>query len=151
MRRPALSFLLHSNLPTSSLFLLLFVLLFSLFLLVLLLLSKIPSSLHRCCAIPYPIPFNLYIRPPPLLGLLGSLVSIYKICLQLSKFLFSQSYYDLDNSCFVCSVMLAAAKPIIQTVSPLPVPPFLLDDKFYDTLSQAPSLDMNVSQPLRAC
>lgn len=45
---------------------------------------------------------------------------------------------------------MTAAKPIIQKISPLPVPPFLLDDKFYDNLSEAPSLDMNVTQPLRA-
>lgn len=46
--------------------------------------------------------------------------------------------------------MMAAAKPIIQKISPLPVPPFLLDEKFYDTLLEAPSLE-NVAQPLRAC
>lgn len=45
---------------------------------------------------------------------------------------------------------MAAAKPIIQKISPLPVPPFLLDDKVVDTLLEAPPLDMNVAQPLRA-
>lgn len=43
--------------------------------------------------------------------------------------------------------MMAAAKPLMQKISPLPVPPFLLDDKFYDTLLEAPSLE-NVAQPL---
>lgn len=42
---------------------------------------------------------------------------------------------------------MAAVKPIIQKISPIPVPPFLLDDKFYDTLAEAPSLDMNVARP----
>ena len=46
--------------------------------------------------------------------------------------------------------MMAAAKPIIDKIAPLPVPPFLLDDKIYDALLEAPSLDMNVVQPLRA-
>ena len=44
---------------------------------------------------------------------------------------------------------MAAAKPIIQKIAPLPVPPFLLDEKIYDALSEAPPLDMNVAQPLR--
>ncbi|KAL9136865.1 MAG: hypothetical protein Q9175_001938 [Cornicularia normoerica] len=43
---------------------------------------------------------------------------------------------------------MAAAKPIIQKIPPLLFPPFLLDDKLYETLSEAPSLDMNVAQPL---
>ena len=47
--------------------------------------------------------------------------------------------------------MMAAAKPIIQKIAPLPVPPFLLDEKIYDALSEAPPLDMNVAQPLRMC
>ena len=38
----------------------------------------------------------------------------------------------------------------MQKISPL-VPPFLLDDRVYDTLSEAPSLDKNVAQPLRTC
>ena len=45
---------------------------------------------------------------------------------------------------------MAVATPIIQKISPLPVPPFLLDDKVVDTLLEAPPLDMNVAQPLRA-
>ena len=44
---------------------------------------------------------------------------------------------------------MAAAKPIIQKIAPLPVPPFLLDDEVYKALSEAHSLDMNVAQPLR--
>ena len=47
--------------------------------------------------------------------------------------------------------MMAAAKPIIQKIAPLPVPPFLLDEKIYDVLSEDPPLDMNVAQPLRTC
>lgn len=43
---------------------------------------------------------------------------------------------------------MTAAKPIIQKISPLPVPPFLLNEKFYDALSEAPSLDMSATQPL---
>ena len=45
---------------------------------------------------------------------------------------------------------MAAVKPMIQKIAPLPLPPFLLDDTFYDTLSEAPPLDKNVAQPLRA-
>lgn len=41
------------------------------------------------------------------------------------------------------------AEPLLQKVAPLPIPPFLLNDKFYDTLAENPSLDRNDSQPLR--
>lgn len=44
---------------------------------------------------------------------------------------------------------MEVTKPIIQKIAPLPVPPFILDDKFYDTMLEAPSLEMNVAQPLR--
>ena len=47
--------------------------------------------------------------------------------------------------------MMAAAKPIIQKIAPLPLPPFLLDEEIYDALLEAPPLDMNVAQPLRVC
>lgn len=43
---------------------------------------------------------------------------------------------------------MEAAAPLINKVSPLPVPPFVLSPKFYDDLGEAPSLD-KVAQPLR--
>ncbi len=44
---------------------------------------------------------------------------------------------------------MEAAAPLIQKVFPLPVPPFLLNQKFYDALAEAPSLD-KVVLPIRA-
>lgn len=46
---------------------------------------------------------------------------------------------------------MEAAKPIIRKIAPLPVPPFLLDDRVYDALSEEPLLDRNLTQPLRKC
>lgn len=46
---------------------------------------------------------------------------------------------------------MSAAKPIIEKMAPLPVPPFILDERIYDVLSESLSLEMNVAQPLRMC
>ena len=45
---------------------------------------------------------------------------------------------------------MEVAAPLIQKVSPLPVPPFLLSNVLYDHLAEAPSHDTPVIQPLRA-
>ena len=43
---------------------------------------------------------------------------------------------------------MEAAAPIIHKLSPLPVPPFLLNDRMYDSLAEAPPLDSVTTQPL---
>ena len=44
---------------------------------------------------------------------------------------------------------MEVAAPLIHKVSPLPVPPFLLNNEIYDRLAEAPSHDTPVTQPLR--
>ena len=44
---------------------------------------------------------------------------------------------------------MEVAAPLIQKVSPLPVPPFLFSNVLYDRLAEAPSHDTPVTQPLR--
>lgn len=44
---------------------------------------------------------------------------------------------------------MADAAPLLNRVSPLPIPPFLLNDKVYAVLGEKPPLDGNVAQPLR--
>jgi hypothetical protein len=43
---------------------------------------------------------------------------------------------------------MEAAAPLIHKVSPLPVPPFLLNEHLYDVLAEAPPLDSASTQPL---
>ena len=43
---------------------------------------------------------------------------------------------------------MEAAAPLIQKISPLPVPPFLLNEHLYDSLAEAPPLDTTNTQPL---
>ncbi|KAK0516126.1 hypothetical protein JMJ35_002160 [Cladonia borealis] len=43
---------------------------------------------------------------------------------------------------------MEVAAPLIQKVSPLPVPPFLFSNELYDRLAEAPSHDTPVAQPL---
>ena len=40
------------------------------------------------------------------------------------------------------------AGKLLEKVSPLPLPPFLLNDQFYDTLAEAPPPDQNAPRPL---
>lgn len=42
---------------------------------------------------------------------------------------------------------MEAAGPLIQKVSPLPVPPFLLNEHLYDSLAEALPLDVTDTQP----
>ena len=44
---------------------------------------------------------------------------------------------------------MEVAAPLIHKVSPLPVPPFLLNNEIYDRLAEAPSHDTPITQPLR--
>ena len=109
------------------------------------------SSFHRCCAaVETSFSFTLHLRQPallcpsvfvPRLSIASRYITItLPVALQLIRVL---AYSHL--------AIMAVATPIIQKISPLPVPPFLLDDKVVDTLLEAPPLDLNVAQPLRAC
>jgi len=44
---------------------------------------------------------------------------------------------------------MEAVGPLIQKFSPLPVPPFLLNQKVYDSMAETPSMD-SLTQPMRA-
>ena len=111
------------------------------------------SSFHRCrAAIETSFSFTLHLRQPVLFWFLGSsefvprvsiasryITTVLPVALQLLRVL-----------AYSCLAIMAVATPIIQKIAPLPVPPFLLDDQVVDTLLEAPPLDMNVAQPLRA-
>lgn len=45
--------------------------------------------------------------------------------------------------------VMEAAKPLIEKVAPLPVPPFVLDSSIYDGMAETALLEQSVVQPLR--
>ena len=111
------------------------------------------SSFHRCCAaIGISFSFTLHLRQPALVWLLCSSVFVPRVSIA-SRYITITLPFALQLLrvlAYSCLAIMAVATPIIQKISPLPVPPFLLDDKVVDTLLEAPPLDMNVAQPLRA-
>ena len=111
------------------------------------------SSFHRCCAaVETAFSFTLHLRQPAPVWLLCSSVFVPRVLIA-SRYITTTLPVALQlirGLAYSSLAIMAVATPIIQKISPLPVPPFLLDDKVVDTLLEAPPLDMNVAQPLRA-
>ena len=111
------------------------------------------SSFHRCCAaVETSLSLTLHLRQPALLRLLCSSVFVPRLSIasRYETTTLPVALQLIRVLAYSCLAIMAVATPIIQKISPLPVPPFLLDDKVVDTLLEAPPLDKNVAQPLRA-